>query len=235
MPINPHSTLGIISETTVPASTATPAPEDLRSTPKPKSDIGIHMAPPTAANDTALVERLRDIVNLVYGETEGDIFVEGYQRVSTEEMVDVMRAGQLAVAHLKTPTSAPSDLSSSSPSSPEATSAIGCMRIQTLPNRTGELGMFAIDPLYRGSGLGRDMVAFAESHCRSSLGSEVMRLELLVPKSNVEHVFKKRLQAWYERMGYVVVKLGVFQDDYPQLAPLLRGTCEYRVFEKNLV
>lgn len=160
------------------------------------------------------MERLRGIVNLVYGETEGDIFVEGYQRVSTEEMVDIIRAGQLAIAYLK---STPEQLttSSSASSSQDAETAIGCMRIQSLPHKTGELGMFAIDPLYRGSGLGRDMVAFAESHCRSCLNLKIMRLELLVPQSNLEHVFKKRLQAWYERMGYVLIKLGVFQDDYP--------------------
>ncbi|KAI0158576.1 hypothetical protein BJ166DRAFT_498636 [Pestalotiopsis sp. NC0098] len=189
------------------------------------------MAPPAAAEDAALVECLRGVVNLVYGETEGDIFVDGYQRVSTEEMVDIVRAGQLAVAYL---TGSPS---SSSPS-PSREDAIGCMRIQILPggeNKTGELGMFAVDPAYRGGGLGRDMVAFAESHCRSALGLETMRLELLVPRGDVEHAFKKRLQAWYERMGYAMVQLGDFQDDYPQLAPLLRGACEYRVYEKSLL
>ena len=53
-----------------------------------------------AAEDAVLVERLRGVVNLVYGETEGDIFVDGYQRVSAGEMIDGVRAGQLAVAYL---------------------------------------------------------------------------------------------------------------------------------------
>lgn len=227
MSTSPHTAAEIISEITVPASTATPPPGSAPQG-KPKSDISVRMAPPAAAEDAALVERLRGVVNLVYGETEGDIFVDGYQRVSTEEMVDIVRAGQLAVAYRTGPPS----------TSPSREDAIGCMRIQILPggdNKTGELGMFAVDPAYRGGGLGRDMVAFAESHCRSALGLETMRLELLVPRGHVEHAFKKRLQAWYERMGYVMVKLGVFQDDYPQLAPLLRGACEYRVYEKSLL
>ncbi|KAI4602506.1 hypothetical protein KJ359_009752 [Pestalotiopsis sp. 9143b] len=220
MSTSPHTAAEIISEITVPASTATPSPGSaLR---KPKSDIFVRMAPPAAAENAALVERLRGVVNLVYGETEGDIFVDGYQRVGTQEMVDIVRAGQLAVAYLA--------------SSPRGEEAVGCMRIKTLSDgKTGELGMFAVDPAYRGGGLGRDMVAFAESHCRGALGLETMRLELLVPRGGVEHAFKKRLQAWYERMGYAMVKLGVFQDDYPQLAPLLRGACEYRVYEKSLL
>ncbi|KAH8193850.1 hypothetical protein TruAng_011984 [Truncatella angustata] len=222
-----HATAQLISETTIAASIATPASTGglASKTPPPTPSVQIQMAPAAAAEDEALIMQLCDIVNLVYGETEGDIFVEGYQRVRTDEMRQIVRAGELAVAYLP--------LGESSSTS-QRWSVIGCMRLQTLAgSQTGEMGMFAIDPVHRGGGTGREMAAFAEGHCRSVLGLTRMRLELLVPLG-FEHAFKKRLQAWYERMGYVLVKLGVFQDDYPQLAPLLKGPCEYRVFEKDL-
>lgn len=209
--------------------------QDAKPQPNINAPVHIEMAPSSAADDPSLVARLRDIVNLVYRETEGDIFIDGYQRVSTEEMQQTIRAGELAVAYL---TSDPATLSSNvstSPCSHRSSTVLGCMRVQKLPDgKTGEFGMFAIDPTHRGSGMGREMVAFAESYCLTTLGATAMRLELLWPQG-FEHGFKKRLQAWYERMGYRLVKLGAFQEDYPQLAALLRGPCEYRVYEKSIV
>lgn len=97
----------------------------------------------------------------------------------------------------------------------------------------GGFGMLALDAAYRGSGIGRDMVIFAEEHCRK-MGLEVMQLELLLPV-DFEHAFKKRLQDWYLRMGYRIVKLAAFQDEYPQLEVFVSEPCKYQVFEKSLI
>jgi N-acetylglutamate synthase-like GNAT family acetyltransferase len=209
----------------VPASTQTPAPPTDASAKAPATgvqqvtanDIRVENATPAVADDAAQVALLTKIVNAVYSETEADIFVEGYQRTNVTEMKQFIVAGEIAVAYLK--------------SSGEA---IGCIRIQKLSDTMGEFGMLALDPVYRGGGLGREMVLFAERHCRETLGLKEMQVELLFPVE-FEHAFKMRLQAWYTRMGYVQVKLGIFLDDYPQLAPLLRGPCEYRVSKKSLV
>lgn len=224
----------IISEVAVPASIATPEPDGGRASSMPsptKSDIQIEMAPTSTASDEQFITTLRDMVNQVYGETEGDIFVEGYQRITTEELRDIICAGELAIASVPANTAAVA----SSQSPDHRCTAVGCMRIQTLSDgRTGEMGMFAIEASYRGGGMGRRMAEYAEKHCRNVLGLKTMRLELLMPLS-FDHAFKKRLQAWYERMDYTLVKLGVFQEEYPQLACLLRGACEYRIYEKSLV
>lgn len=231
-----HSAAEMISKTMVPDSIGAPASGGQPTQRNP--NVEVMMAPPSAAEDVDLATRLHDIVNLVYGETEGDIFIEGYQRVSREEMQQIIRAGELAVAYLPAPP--PPKASSALPNHGSAKldrRAIGCIRIRRLPGTdlpTGELGLLAIDPSCRGGGMGRDMVAFAESHCRSDLGLTVMRLELLVPVG-FEHSFKKRLQDWYARMGYKLIKLGVFQEDYPHIALMLTKACEYRIFEKELV
>ncbi|KAH8680532.1 hypothetical protein BX600DRAFT_444630 [Xylariales sp. PMI_506] len=217
----------LVSTTTLPASTATPVPGSTpRSAPPPADgpatpdDVTVAIAPVSAADDEGFVKTLTDIVNLVYKETEGDIFVDGYQRVSADELRGIIRAGELGVAYAV---------------EGQQRVPIGCMRIHTLQPEatTAELGMLALDPARRSSGVGRVMVTFAEDHCRCERKLSTMRLELLVPVG-FEHPFKMRLKAWYERLGYSLVRLGVFQDEYPHLAALLRGTTEYRVFEKSL-
>lgn len=209
------------SNFTVPASTLTPEPSS-SAAPRGKSDIQIEVAPEALADDESQVALLTGIVNAVYKETEGDIFVESYKRINSEELRHIIRAGELGVAYLNQTPGAPFTKGP----------AVGCIRMQKLSDTLGEFGMLALDATHRGGGAGREMALFAERHL-SSLGLKDMQLELLFP-SEYEHPFKIRLQTWYSRMGYKVVKLGVFVDDYPQLAPLLRVPCEYRVFQKSL-
>lgn len=75
---------------------------------------------------------------------------------------------------------------------------------------------------------------FAEEHCKTVLGKSVMQCELLV-STEFEHPFKMRMHAWYERMGYKVVRIGDFGGEYPHLKPCLVTDVEFRVYEKPLV
>jgi GNAT superfamily N-acetyltransferase len=215
----------IVSETVIPGSTETPKPE-LQDTSPVRQPL-IELASAAEAENETLVDALVDIVNAVYGETEGNIFVDGYQRTNAEDMRKFIRAGEIGVAYL--PISSPEQTTAAT----QQRQAIGCIRIQQLSSTHGEFGMMALDARYRGGGFGREMVRFAEEHCRG-IGLSIMQLELLVPQ-DFEHAFKKRLQEWYMRMGYTLIKLGRFKEDYPQLAALLKGSCEYRVFEKPLL
>ncbi|KAH7120472.1 acyl-CoA N-acyltransferase [Dactylonectria macrodidyma] len=178
--------------------------------------ITIKIPPPTEADDTLLTSLLADIVNTVYKEAEADIFLPSYQRTSSAEISQFLRDGQLAVAYLD---------STSEP--------VGCVFIKLLSPDRGEFGMLALDSRYRGTGLGRQMALFAEDECRRR-GCTVMQLELLVP-TTFQHAGKERLLAWYLRMGYEVVKLGSFDEDYPELAKILAGPTEYRIFDKSLL
>ncbi|UZP38857.1 hypothetical protein NXS19_006673 [Fusarium pseudograminearum] len=110
---------------------------------------------------------------------------------------------------------------------------IGCVFVKLLTPTLGDFGMLALDTKYQGTGLGRQLAAFAEDECRRQ-GCTTMQLEILVP-STFHHEGKARLLGWYTRMGYKLVKLGDFGEDYPDLFKLLAGPTEYRVFEKTLV
>lgn len=223
----------LIAATVVPATTITPVPEVTTKPPPPQAaarpppgNVEIQIAASSDGDNDALVAKLTGIVNQVYLDTESDIFVEGFQRTDEQEVRSIIRAGELAVAYL-------------APTCPQQRSqgqereAIGCIRIRRVSADVGELGMMALDPAHQGGGKGSALVRFAEGHVRATLGLPVARLELLVP-SGFHHAFKARLQAWYDKLGYRVVRLGVFQDEYPKIAALLRGPTEYRVFEKTL-
>ncbi|RYP34035.1 hypothetical protein DL767_004477 [Monosporascus sp. MG133] len=247
----------VIASTTVPASTLTPAPAtrgDDGVAPAPAcstEDYKIEIPPPAAADDAPFVDRLVRIVNEVYLEAEVGIWRDGFQRTSAAEVAEMIRAGELAVAYLVNGNSRSSSISNKSDTNDDKDSnmarsqpqpqpqPIGCVCIKKLPvgedagEEKGEFGMLALDAAHRGGGLGRAMVRFAEDRCRGR-GLATVQLELLFPTA-FEHAFKARLQRWYARMGYAEVRLGSFADDFPCLAPLLAGPCEYRIFEKRLV
>ena len=183
--------------------------------------VDIAIPPPSSADDTALVAKLTAMINAVYSGAEVGIFKEGYQRTHDAEVADFLRAGRIAVA-----------TSTSTTTSTPHVEPVGCVSVKLLTPEKGEFGMMALAPELRGHGLGTKLVLFAEDYCRAK-GCTVMQLELLVP-STFAHEGKLRNQAWYLRMGYEIVRLGDFRDDYPALEPLLCGPTEYRVFEKRL-
>ncbi|CAJ2513974.1 Uu.00g020930.m01.CDS01 [Anthostomella pinea] len=237
--MDPEKTLGVvISATTVPASSLTPEPPTTQQhgppQPQSKDNVNIEISPASYADDARFVQALTDVVNVVYLEAEAGIFNEGYQRTTASGIADLLRAGQLAVAFLSEPKTSTSPITPNSESgSDDSRRPIGCVCIKRLSDTHGEFGMLALAASHRGGGLGRDLAQFAEARCRG-LGLKVMRLELLVP-TFYENASKVRIQGWYERMGYRVVRLQDFGEEYPHLAGFLAGPTEYRVFEKSLV
>ncbi|KAI1749986.1 hypothetical protein F4782DRAFT_264038 [Xylaria castorea] len=218
-----------------------------------------------AADDETLVADLTRLVNDAYGEAEGDgIYKAAFERTSASVIEALLRAGELAVAFLRSTDADDDDDdddedemvgSGSRPSVPEGRGRrgtttttttphddgggggrkpVGCVYIKRVSPTTGEFGMLAVDPTCRGTGLGRDLVRFAEERCRRDFGLALMHLELLVPV-HFEHAGKTRLQVWYTRLGYVLRELRDFGEAHPKLNALLAGPTEYRVFEKELV
>ncbi|KAK8091363.1 Ribosomal protein S18 acetylase RimI [Apiospora phragmitis] len=197
-PQPPSTVPQLAADTVVPASTVTPVPEATKPPPpaagqQQTRNITIEIA--ADADDDALVAALTGIVNQVYFDTESDIFLEGVQRTDEQEVRSIIQAGELAVVYLL---SSPEHQSTSSQQQQQnQRKAIGCIRIRRVSSDVGELGMMAITPSHHGGGMGSALVRFAEGHAR--------------------------LQAWYERLGYQVVRLGVFHDEYPKIAALLAG------------
>jgi ribosomal protein S18 acetylase RimI-like enzyme len=184
------------------------------------------------------VARLTSLINTVYTAAEQGLFAPTYQRTSEDEIRQFLRKRELALAYRRTlPFLADTNPQIPIVPTPEAAAAdslVGCIRIVDLSPTHGDFGMLALDPAARGAGAGRALVRFAEERCRAGLGKTVMQCELLVSRV-FEHPFKARNQAWYERMGYRVVRAESFGKEHPHLAPHLITETELRVFEKALV
>jgi GNAT superfamily N-acetyltransferase len=168
---------------------------------------------PAAANDESLIIALTDLINDVYAVAEDGLWIEDAARTNVVELTEFVRAGQFAAARL-------------------GDRLVGCVRIRLLTDEVGEFGMLAVDPGYRGTGLGRELVRFAEQAASES-GRITMQLELLVPREWT-HPSKQFLATWYSRIGYAKTRVGAIEESYPQLAPLLATTCDFVIYRKSL-
>jgi GNAT superfamily N-acetyltransferase len=165
------------------------------------------------AGATALAGEIATLVNKVYADGEAGMWLDGEQRTTPEEVTDLIRAGEVAVAR-------------------RDGRLIGVVRVQQLDNSTGEFGMLAGDAQLRGVGIGRRLVAFAEDWMRDR-ALTVSQVELLVPRTWA-HPVKEFLRAWYLRLGYQLTRTDVLDKDYPHLVPYLATPCDYLVFHKAL-
>ena len=156
-------------------------------------------------------------VELVTGtspEQQRGLWLDGAERDQhQDELVAMIRAGQLAVARLDG-------------------RLVGAVRLQRLDAGLGELGMLVASPEHRGVGIGRELVAFAERWARAQ-GLAQMQLELLVPQT-WSHPVKEFLRGWYTRIGYEPVRGGRLGEAYPELEPLLATPCDFAIFHKTL-
>jgi len=174
-------------------------------------DIG--MLPSVAADDAALMAQLTELINAVYAVAEKGLWVDGAARTTAEALTELARAGQVAVARVRG-------------------QIVGCIRIQLLGDGVGEFGMLAVIPASRGTGVGRDLVAFAEQAAKRRR-CHTMQLEVLVPRAWT-HPSKDFLTDWYTRSGYMLARVGAIEESYPELAPLLATPCDYMIYRKSL-
>ncbi|PWK87177.1 acetyltransferase (GNAT) family protein [Lentzea atacamensis] len=167
----------------------------------------------TFTDDAGLAAEIAELVNRVYAEAEAGLWLGGAARTSETEVADLIHAGQMAVVRT-------------------GERVVGAVRVQQLGDGLGEFGMLVAAPEERGTGLGRDLVSFAERWGRER-GLSRMQLELLVPRT-WNHPVKDFLRAWYTRIGYRVVRTGDLGEDYPALVPRLACPCDFLVFHKAL-
>jgi GNAT superfamily N-acetyltransferase len=176
----------------------------------------IEMLPAAAADDPHLVVALTELVNRVYAEAEQGFWVEGTERTTTTDVARLIAGGEIAVAR---------DGDGDAP-------VVGSIRVHALDGHTGALGMLVADPAHRGEGVGRDLMGFAEEHCRRQ-DHTVMQLELLVARQWT-HPTKAFLDTWYARRGYRPVRSRPMAEARPRLAPFLATACDLVVYHKPL-
>jgi GNAT superfamily N-acetyltransferase len=184
-----------------------------RPQPEPAPPIEVQLLPAAESEDSELMARIAELTNQVYAAAEDGLWITGATRTTLDEVVELTRAGEIAVARL-------------------SGRVVGCVRVQRLDEGTGEFGMLAADPAHRGVGVGRALVHFAERKS-SAEGVRSMQLELLVPRAWT-HPTKVFLTAWYTRLGYRVARTGAIEEAYPALAPLLATPCDFVIYQKRL-
>ena len=175
--------------------------------------MNIDRLPPEAAADGATMSAVSDLINRVYKVAEDGLWVDGAARTNPAEVAALTRAGEIVVARVDG-------------------RLVGSVRIRVLGDELSEFGMLVSAPEDRGTGVGRELVRFAERQSRSG-GRHVMRLELLVPRE-WSHPSKEFLAGWYGRLGYRLTSVGTVDEAYPELAPLLATPCDFRIYHKDL-
>ncbi|MFD4636857.1 GNAT family N-acetyltransferase [Lentzea sp. NPDC058436] len=168
---------------------------------------------PVLISDTGLAGEIAQLINRVYADAEKGIWLEGNSRTTEAEVADLVAAGEIAVVRSNG-------------------RVVGSVRVHQLEDGAGEFGMLVAAPEERGTGIGRDLVTFAEDWGRS-LGAAEMQLELLVPQE-WSHPVKEFLRGWYTRIGYRVVRTDKLESAYPFLVPHLACPCDFLVFRKDL-
>jgi GNAT superfamily N-acetyltransferase len=177
----------------------------------PSTEVAV--VPAAGAADAGLVAELTDLVNRAYAVAEEGLWVGGATRTTPAEVQAMIRAGEIVVAR-------------------RDGRLVGAVRVQRLDHRDGEFGLLVAAPEQRGTGVGRDLVAFAERWARDR-GLSRMQLELLVPRT-WSHPVKEFLRGWYTRIGYRVVRTGSLGEAYQALVPQLATPCDFLIFHKDL-
>ena len=126
------------------------------------------------------------IVELVNGAYRGDSSRRGW--TTEADLIDGTRIDAAAVEDLlATPGCAVLVLRAQS-------GLLGCVEVRRRSAGTAYVGMLTVRPALQGSGIGRQMLAAAETDARQEYGAAAV--EMTVIEQRVE------LSAWYERRGY---------------------------------
>jgi GNAT superfamily N-acetyltransferase len=177
------------------------------------SALEIALLPPAAADDASVTAALTGLINEVYAVAEEGLWADGMSRTNIEGVTELVRAGQVAVARVRG-------------------HIVGCVRVHVLGGGVGEIGMLAVVQSHRSTGVGRELVRFAEQAARAQR-CDTTQLELLVPRG-WSHPSKEFLAGWYTRIGYAPVRAGPIEESHPDLAPFLATPCDFVVYRRNL-
>src|SRR5262245_1553432 len=178
-----------------------------------RAGLAIELLGAEDSRDTRLVGQLAELINHVYAVAEAGLWVDGATRTTPDELAELISDGEIAVAR-------------------RDAEVVGSVRIRDVDDDASEFGMLVAAFEQRGTGVGRELVGFAEQNSRER-GRRAMQLELLVPRE-WQHPSKEFLKAWYGRIGYRPIRTGSMEDSYPHLAPLLATGCDLLGYEKAL-
>lgn len=162
----------------------------------------------------ATINRLLELINAVYEETESDLWKPTTSgRTYYGEVEGFVKGKQLYIAR-------------------DDNEIVGSVKFAPVDETTLEFGMLAADKKMRGMGLGRDLVNIVENHARNN-GYKTMQLELLTPR-HWENPAKEFLKVWYSRLGYIPEKSMPFEEVSPHRMDEFATDCDFTVWLKKL-
>ncbi|BCD90226.1 hypothetical protein fh0823_03650 [Francisella halioticida] len=159
------------------------------------------------------IKNIQKIINSAYKIAENDLWIESAQRVSPDELKDLIKQNKIIIVKSD-------DL------------ILGSIKVIKFSQNIAEFGMLATDLNYRGFGLGNKLVTAAENWARDN-NFKIMRLELLTPKHHTSQS-KEKLKKWYTKCGYKHYCIEPFADLFPDSYHLLAVECDFNVYHKTL-
>ncbi|HWM08803.1 MAG TPA: GNAT family N-acetyltransferase [Solirubrobacteraceae bacterium] len=163
------------------------------------------------AADESHAGEVARVVNAAYAIGEAGLWLEGNSRTTAAAVAESL--DEMLVAT-------------------EDGRVVGCARVQPIDATTADLGLISVEPEHWGGGVGRRLVRAAEERMRAA-GVRTVQLEVLVPRDGV-HREKVKLRAWYERLGYEVVRTAPFEEIAVHPASDLAVPCEFLVFQRSI-
>ena len=153
------------------------------------------------------------MINDVYVESEGNIWIDEHQRITKERLLEIITLKELLIATSED-------------------EICGCIHLEPMRDSQFKFKMLVANPEFKGKGVGSILVQFAESEAKK-MGGEVMQLELLVP-TEFTHEDKVFLHNWYSRIGYEKIQEHDVDYVHPGLSKLLKTGCVAKVYQKKL-
>lgn len=106
-------------------------------------------------------------------------------------------------------------------------SLVGCVSIADRAQGVGYFGMLSVSPTLQAAGLGRRLVAAAESELKARFGARRIRISVFPQRQS--------LIAWYERLGYSGTgETLAFDYSNPRLGMPLRDDLHFIVMARDL-
>ncbi|KAM0696514.1 hypothetical protein Q7P36_003762 [Cladosporium allicinum] len=216
--------------------TSTPPSPSTTSTPKPP--IQIRLPTPTETHNPLFLHHTTSLINAAYSAPSTTLLKPHNPRTNTTEVQTWLESGNFYLAFTLPPNN--DNTTSHSPPQQEDPVPVGTIRLTPLSPEISEIGILTVDPDFRSSGLGRELIAFAEG---LAVGDGVgrVRIEVPAPRTDaqgqvvVSSAKKKYLRAWYEGLGYEFVGKRTLGESVPGLVRAFEEEVEILVLEKGLL
>jgi hypothetical protein len=218
------------------------------------TQIKIRLPTPTEHQNPAFLHQTTKLINTAYSAPATTLLKPNNSRTNTKEVQTWLKSGNFFLAFACNPPSSPYSSPSSSSSSSSNNSnntpdqqqdhPVGTIRLAPLSPTISEIGILTVDPIFRSSGLGRMLIAYAEGLARKG-GAERMRIEVPSPMISssegagaqgrvTSSKKKKYLRRWYESLGYEIVGRRPLEECVPGLVESFEEEVEILVLEKIL-